>query len=104
MATTDCNVGIDILKTHLDSAVHATQEHWRMAYNAAGVKLAEVPELGRLNRKQLAALVGVAPFNQDSGGRRGKRRIWGGRARVRAVLYMGALAARHCNSVIKAFV
>ncbi len=76
MATTDCNVGIDILKTHLDSAVHATQEHWRMAYNAAGVKLAEVPELGRLNRKQLAALVGVAPFNQDSGGRRGKRRIW----------------------------
>lgn len=65
--------------------------------------LAEVPELGRLNRKQLAALIGVAPLNRDSGGYRGKRRIWGGRARVRAVLYMGALAATRCNPVIKAF-
>lgn len=65
--------------------------------------LAEVPELGRLNRKQVAALIGVAPLNHDSGGHRGKRRIWGGRARVRAVLYMGALAATRCNPVIKAF-
>ncbi len=53
--------------------------------------LAEVPELGRLNRKQLAALIVLAPLNRDSGGYRGKRRIWGGRARVRAVLHMGAL-------------
>lgn len=65
--------------------------------------LAEVPELGRLNRKQVAALIGVAPLNHDSGGHRGTRRIWGGRARVRAVLYMGALAATRCNPVIKAF-
>ncbi len=65
--------------------------------------LAEVPELGRLNRKQVAALIGVAPLNHDSGSHRGKRCIWGGRARVRAVLYMGALAAVKWNPVIKAF-
>jgi transposase len=59
--------------------------------------LAEVPELGQLNRKQMA------PFNRESGGYRGKRRIWGGRARVRAVLYMGALVATRHNPVIKAF-
>ena len=59
--------------------------------------LAEVPELGQLNRKQMAA------FNRESGGYRGKRRIWGGRARVRAVLYMGALVATRHNPVIKAF-
>ena len=55
--------------------------------------LAELPELGRLDRRQAAALVGVAPFNRDSGRLRGRRTIWGGRARVRAVLYMGALSA-----------
>jgi transposase len=65
--------------------------------------LAEVPELGQLNRKQMAALIGVAPFNRESGGYRGKRRIWGGRARVRAVLYMGALVATRYNPVITAF-
>ena len=53
--------------------------------------LAEVPELGHLTHKKMAALIGVAPFNRESGGYRGKRRIWGGRARVRAVLYMGTL-------------
>jgi len=55
--------------------------------------LAELPELGQLNRKQIAALVGVAPLNRDSGVFTGKRRIWGGRATVRTVLYMAALAA-----------
>jgi len=65
--------------------------------------LAEVPELGRLNRKQLAALVGVAPFNRDSGSLRGKRCIWGGRARVRRALYMAALSATKCNPAVKAF-
>ena len=63
----------------------------------------ELPELGKLNRKQIAALVGVAPFNRDSGKRRGKRCIWGGRASVRAVLYMAALTASRCNPVIKPF-
>ena len=65
--------------------------------------LADLPELGTLNRKKIAALVGVAPFNRDSGTMRGKRTVWGGRAQVRAALYMGTLAATRHNPVIKAF-
>ena len=65
--------------------------------------LAYLPELGTLDRRQIAALVGVAPFNRDSGTLRGKRTVWGGRARVRAVLYMGALVATHHNPVIRDF-
>lgn len=63
--------------------------------------LAELPELGRLNRKQVAALAGVAPFNRDSGTLRGKRRIWGGRATLRATLYMGTLVATRHNPAVK---
>lgn len=62
--------------------------------------LAHLPELVTLNRRQIATLVGVAPFNRDSGAMRGKRRVWGGRSRVRAVLYMGALTASRFNPVI----
>lgn len=65
--------------------------------------LAELPELGKLNRKQIAALVGVAPYNCDSGKKRGKRAIWGGRASVRSALYMAALSAKRFNPVIKSF-
>lgn len=65
--------------------------------------LANLPELGTLNRKKIAALVGVAPLNRDSGQFRGKRSIWGGRAQVRRVLYMGTLVATRHNPVIKAF-
>ena len=65
--------------------------------------LAYLPELGALDRKQIAALVGVAPMNRDSGTVGGKRTVWGGRARVRAVLYMGALVATRFNSVIRTF-
>lgn len=65
--------------------------------------LASLPELGTLNRKQIAALVGVAPLNRDSGRLRGRRTIWGGRAPVRAALYMGALAATRWNPVIRVF-
>ena len=65
--------------------------------------LAYLPELGALDRRQIAALVGVAPFNRDSGTLRGKRTVWGGRARVRAALYMGALAASRFNPVIRDF-
>ena len=65
--------------------------------------LAYLPELGTLDRRQIAALVGVAPFNRDSGTLRGKRTVWGVRGRVRAVLYMGALVARRHNPVIKDF-
>jgi transposase len=65
--------------------------------------VAELPELGRLNRQAITALVGLAPFNDDSGRHRGQRRIAGGRASVRRVLYMAALSARRCNPVIRAF-
>ena len=65
--------------------------------------LAELPELGILDRRQIASLVGLAPFNRDSGMLRGKRRIWGGRARVRAALYMATLTATRFNPVIRAF-
>lgn len=65
--------------------------------------LAELPELGTLDRRQIASLVGVAPLNRDSGSFRGQRTVWGGRARVRTVLYMGTLVATRHNPVIKAF-
>ena len=65
--------------------------------------LAQLPELGHLSHKKIAALVGVAPFNDDSGKHKGKRRIWGGRAEVRCVLYMATLVATRFNPVIKTF-
>jgi transposase len=64
---------------------------------------AALPELGTLGRRQIAKLVGVAPLADDSGPRKGKRRIWGGRADVRAVVYMAALVAMRHNPVIKVF-
>lgn len=65
--------------------------------------VADLPELGTLDRHQIASLAGVAPLNCDSGQRRGKRAIWGGRARVRAKLYMATLAATRWNVTIKSF-
>ena len=65
--------------------------------------LAYLPELGTLDRRQVAALAGVAPFNRDSGILRGKRAVWGGRSRVRAALYLGALSATRYNPVIRDF-
>jgi transposase len=65
--------------------------------------LAELPELGTIAPKRLCALVGVAPFNRDSGTLRGKREVWGGRAPVRAALYMGALVATRHNPVLREF-
>jgi len=65
--------------------------------------IASLPELGNLNRRQIAALVGVAPFNRDSGSFRGRRTIWGGRAQVRCALYMAVLSATKHNPVIRAF-
>lgn len=97
------------LKELLDS-----DEDWRdkgaLLASAPGVGavtvsslLAELPELGFLNRQQISALVGVAPFNRDSGGYQGKRSIAGGRASIRSVLYMAAMTARRCNPVIRQF-
>ena len=65
--------------------------------------LAQLPELGQLDRRRIAALVGVAPYNRDSGQWRGQRSIWGGRASVRAALYMSALVASRHNPVIRDF-
>jgi len=65
--------------------------------------LAQCPELGQLNRREIAKLTGVAPLANDSGKHRGKRFIWGGRADVRAVLYMATVSAIRCNRAIKAF-
>lgn len=65
--------------------------------------LAELPELGSLTHRRLSALVGVAPFSRDSGTLRGKRAVWGGRAHVRAALYMGALVATRFNPTVRAF-
>jgi transposase len=65
--------------------------------------LAELPELGARNRQQIAALVGVAPLNKDSGKMRGKRRVFGGRAPVRRALYMASLVATQVNPVIRSF-
>jgi transposase len=69
----------------------------------SAVLVAELPELGRLNRREISALVGLAPYNHDSGKFRGKRSIWGGRASVRSALYMATVSARHCNPIIHAF-
>ena len=65
--------------------------------------IALLPELGQLSRKQVAALVGLAPYDFDSGKLKGRRCIWGGRARVRHVLYMAALSASNWNPRLKAF-
>jgi len=65
--------------------------------------VAELPELGKLNRKQIAALVGVAPVNRDSGTMRGKRMVWGGRGGIRAQLYMAALVGTKYNPILRVF-
>jgi transposase len=65
--------------------------------------LAALPELGQLKRKPVSKLAGLAPLANDSGGRRGQRRIWGGRAAVRSALYMATLTAMRYNPVIAAF-
>jgi transposase len=104
---------LDRADKDLDQSIRQSpiwQEHQDLLRSVPGIGpvvsrtlLAELPELGRLNRKQIAALVGIAPLNCDSGTFRGRRGIWGGRATVRAVLYMAALVASRRNSVIRDF-
>lgn len=94
-------------------AKHIETHHADLAKRLASVRgigpattaclIAEVPELGRLSRREISALIGVAPFNRDSGQMRGKRAIFGGRGQVRRGLYMAALAAIRFNAVIKQF-
>jgi transposase len=86
---------------------HATDDLLQSAPGVGPVTsmtlVADLPELGHLDRQEIAALVGVAPMNRDSGSKRGKRRTQGGRARVRSVLYMAALSASRFNPVIRTF-
>lgn len=108
---------IECLKQELgdseaEAAAHVQRHHAQLAQALASVPgigsasvavlLAELPELGKLDRRRIAALVGVAPLNRDSGQRRGHRSIWGGRADVRRTLYMATLTAVRYNPVLKA--
>lgn len=111
---------LDLLRkeiTRIDAAIVkliATDDDWRrtaeIVQSAPGVGpvtgatlVAELPELGKLNRQEIASLVGLAPFNNDSGPVQGKRRIWGGRSAIRSALYMAALTAVRCNPMLQAF-
>lgn len=103
--------------TDIDTDLHAQIERspvWRekeqlyrsvpgVGPQTARILLCGLPELGELNRRQISALVGVAPFNRDSGRLRGRRTIYGGRGAVRSTLYMAALVATRHNPVIRAF-
>lgn len=104
---------IDAMDRQLETAIKASPM-WRqkdtLLQSVPGVGptlsrtlLADVPELGALDHKKIAALVGVAPFNRDSGTFRGRRCIWGGRASVRTVLYMAIISATQHNPVIRAY-
>ena len=109
---------IEFLKSELgdsdgEIAAHVEKHHAQLAKALASapgigagsvaVLLAELPELGKLDRRRIAALVGVAPLNRDSGQMRGQRSIWGGRADVRRTLYMATLTAVRHNPPLKAF-
>ena len=102
------NIDSDLNKAIEDSPIWRAKDN--LLQSAPGVGpvlsrtlLAEVPELGNLNRKEIAALIGVAPIARDSGTLRGKRCVWGGRAPVRAVLYMATLVATRHNPTIRRF-
>jgi transposase len=101
---------LDTAINELIEASPASKERDLLYRSAPGVGrglsstlLAELPELGRINRKQAGALVGVAPLNWDSGTFRGRRAIWGGRSQVRAALYMATLSAVRHNPALRAF-
>ena len=109
---------IQAIRAQLDEveaelARHIETHHAKLARQLASVRgvgpatvatlIADVPELGKLSRREISALIGVAPFNRDSGQMRGKRTIFGGRAQVRRSLYMAALVAIRFNPVIRNF-
>lgn len=98
-------VGIDVCQKYLDVYVRPVEKVFQVTNGevVAVTLISSLPELGTISHKSISYLVGVAPLNRDSGKFRGKRRIWGGRARIRSVLYMAALVAVRFNPVIKAF-
>ena len=116
----DIKINIEWLKSRLDGVDKDLEQtikanpQWREKFDllesttgvgktTAAALVSEFPELGMLNRHQVAALAGVAPLNRDSGMMRGKRTVWGGRARVRSALYMATLVATRYNPAIRAF-
>jgi transposase len=98
-----------LIKEHIEESAELSAKAQRLtAISGVGARtaallLAQMPELGQLNRREVAALVGVAPFNRDSGKMRGKRAIYGGRRFVRHGLYMAALVAARHNPILRAF-
>ena len=98
-----------LIKGHIDQSHELSAKAEKLtAISGVGARtaallLAQLPELGELNRREIAALVGVAPFNRDSGRMRGKRAIYGGRKPVRHGLYMAALVAAHHNPILRNF-
>jgi len=101
LAGSDAEVAAHIQRHHADLA-EALASVPGIGAASVAVLLAELPELGKLDRRRVAALVGVAPLNRDSGQMRGQRSIWGGRADVRLTLYMATLTAVRHNVVLKA--
>lgn len=101
LGDSDAEVAAHIERHHADLAAALSSVPGIGAASVA-VLLAELPELGKLDRRRVAALVGVAPLNRDSGQMRGQRSIWGGRADVRRTLYMATLTAVRHNPVLKA--
>jgi transposase len=103
---------IRIIESHLDDRIRKSpiwREKDNLLQSVPGVGptiaralLADLPELGTLTRRQIAALAGLAPFNRDSGTMRGRRCIWGGRNAVRAALYMPTVTATRCNPILRA--
>lgn len=102
LATLDAEIQ-QLLKTHFSAKAKLLRSVGGVGEVLTATLLGDLAELGRLDGKQIAALVGLAPFNCDSGNLRGKRRVWGGRQSVRRILYMGANAARRYNPEIQAF-
>ena len=98
-----------LIKEHIEQSPRLTAKAEKLisikgiGLRTAALLLAQMPELGQLNRREVAALVGVAPFNRDSGKLRGKRAIYGGRRPVRHGLYMAALVAARHNPVLRQF-
>lgn len=107
------SLGTQLRHVEQELAAHVKQHHAQLGALLGQVKgvgaatvatlIGELPELGKLNRRQISALVGVAPYNHDSGRLKGRRCIAGGRASVRAALYMATLVASRCNTLISAF-
>ncbi len=106
-------IELDLLEAEMMGLLQTHPSYQKMVENLISVPgvgpvtaltlVAQMPELGLVNRQEIAALAGVAPLNKDSGKRRGRRHTFGGRSAVRSALYMAALSATRCNPVIKEF-